>query len=367
MATQQTLLSQLRTVHYADYIDKTIDQIKESNRLLKEKISNLEIEYKNLSESIKSLEIKKKGLETNYEANDKSLAETKEELEVEKDKIQKSLKENDFASIEEVNDILAKTRDIPTVKKEIERFKIHYKTIKNELAILKAKLKNKEFDNAGFDKIKETIRNQKSEIKRIDNEIGGLERMVNQLKNDLITKKKFEEELNKKQIRQEDLKTMRSLFTGSGFVNYVSTVRLQEVVNYANARFIKLTKGSMKLELAGNNSFNIIDFLNGGKPRSIKTLSGGQTFQASLSLALALASIVQQQSKSEQNFFFLDEGFGTQDEESMRLVFNAIKELRKENRTIGLISHVSELKEEINTFLEIEKDDQEGSRILTSW
>lgn len=110
-----------------------------------------------------------------------------------------------------------------------------------------------------------------------------------------------------------------------------------------------------------------MDYLNDGKKRNIKTLSGGQQFQVSLSLALALAGVVQKQNRTSQNFFFLDEGFGTQDEDSLNLVFDSITSLRKENRIVGLISHVAELKEGINAYLEIVNDEKSGSIINKSW
>jgi exonuclease SbcC len=92
-------------------------------------------------------------------------------------------------------------------------------------------------------------------------------------------------------------------------------------------------------------------------------LSGGQMFQASLSLALALSESIQAFAGTEQNFFFLDEGFGTQDKESLRLVFESLKELRKENRVVGLISHVDELQEEIDVCLKVRNDDEIGSLV----
>jgi exonuclease SbcC len=110
-----------------------------------------------------------------------------------------------------------------------------------------------------------------------------------------------------------------------------------------------------------------LDYLNDGKKRNIKTLSGGQQFQVSLSLALALAGVVQKQNITSQNFFFLDEGFGTQDEDSLNLVFDTISSLRKENRIVGLISHVAELKEGINAYLEVLNDEKTGSMIYNSW
>jgi exonuclease SbcC len=157
------------------------------------------------------------------------------------------------------------------------------------------------------------------------------------------------------------------MFKGSGFVNYVSSVYLQNLCQVANERFYKLTRQQMQLEVDDNNNFRVRDFLNNGHVRSVKTLSGGQTFQASLSLALALASSVQQQNQARQNFFFLDEGFGTLDKESLQTVFDTLKLLRHENRIVGVISHVEEMQDEIDMFIKVTRDDEQGSTVQTSW
>ncbi len=101
--------------------------------------------------------------------------------------------------------------------------------------------------------------------------------------------------------------------------------------------------------------------------RSVRTLSGGQTFQASLCLALALADNITHRMGSTQNFFFLDEGFGTLDRDSLALVFETLKQLRKENRIVGVISHVEELQQEIDHSLLVRKDDERGSLVKGSW
>ena len=112
-----------------------------------------------------------------------------------------------------------------------------------------------------------------------------------------------------------------------------------------------------------NNDFEIEDLFNFGKTRHIRTLSGGQIFQASLALALALADSIQALSKTEQNFFFLDEGFGSLDRDSMQEVFNTLKSLRKENRIVGVISHVEEMQQEIDRYLKVTFDSERGSQV----
>ena len=84
-------------------------------------------------------------------------------------------------------------------------------------------------------------------------------------------------------------------------------------------------------------------------------------------MALALAENVKALNQSEQSFFFLDEGFGSLDKESLRVVFDTLKSLRKESRIVGIISHVEEMQHEIDVYLAVTRDRELGSQIRTSW
>jgi len=150
---------------------------------------------------------------------------------------------------------------------------------------------------------------------------------MKQLKADWKSKKELAKQQATLDKRKDNLSTLAKLFRSSGFVNFISSVYLQD---------------------------------------HVKTLSGGQTFQISLCLALALAESIKQQSQSKQNFFFLDEGFGTLDKESLHIVFDTLKSLRKEQRVVGVISHVEELQNEIDVCLNIVKDEERGSLITVN-
>ena len=91
-----------------------------------------------------------------------------------------------------------------------------------------------------------------------------------------------------------------------------------------------------------------------GKSRDIKTLSGGESFKASLSMALGLADIVQAHAGGIQlDTMFIDEGFGTLDPESLDNAIECLIDLQNDGRLVGVISHVAELKERIDARLEI--------------
>ena len=106
------------------------------------------------------------------------------------------------------------------------------------------------------------------------------------------------------------------------------------------------------------------DLFNGGNARGVYTLSGGETFLVSLSLALALSAEICARSLRPIEFFFLDEGFGTLDERLVDTVMDSLFKLKNENFSIGIISHVEELKHRIDRKLTVRKaTEKHGSQI----
>jgi exonuclease SbcC len=116
-----------------------------------------------------------------------------------------------------------------------------------------------------------------------------------------------------------------------------------------------------------DGNFIVKDNLNSGKIRLLKTLSGGQIFQASFCIALALAESINIVNKQSNNFFFIDEGFGSLDKDSLKLVFNTLNTLRYEKRIVGVISHVEDFKREVDISINVNRDKKYGSIIKTSW
>jgi exonuclease SbcC len=104
---------------------------------------------------------------------------------------------------------------------------------------------------------------------------------------------------------------------------------------------------------------------NTGKPRPVATLSGGESFMAALSLALGLSDVVQSYAGGiKLDTLFIDEGFGSLDTESLDAAIKVLMDLQASGRTIGIISHVSELKEQMALRVDVVSS-QTGSRIST--
>ena len=158
--------------------------------------------------------------------------------------------------------------------------------------------------------------------------------------------------------------------TGVSFERYVLGFLLDEVSLFANLRLKEMTRGRYRLRRREDRSdkrkgagldLEVIDGFT-GEARPVQTLSGGETFLASLSLALGLADVVQSRAGGiHLETLFVDEGFGTLDPETLDLAIKALLDLQAGGRLVGIISHVPELKESIDARLAIIPTDK-GSR-----
>ncbi|GAB2557980.1 AAA family ATPase [Spirosoma areae] len=266
----------------------------------------------------------------------------------------------------QVEQILGSNLDVDAEKQRISEYHEKRLGLTNQLLDLEKELAENPFDPVALDTVQNQLRTLRDQKDDLNKAFGQCTNILATLKRQWTEKQAHQQRHDDLDLRRQDLKKMDELFRAQGFVNYVSSVYLKNLCESANDRFFKLTNNQLKLELDEKNNFQVRDFINGGEVRSVKTLSGGQTFQAALSLALALSDNIQHLTKAKQNLFFLDEGFGTLDKDSLQTVFKTLKALRSENRVVGVISHVEELQQEVDTYIRAEASEN-GSRIVRSW
>ena len=152
---------------------------------------------------------------------------------------------------------------------------------------------------------------------------------------------------------------------------YIQMTYFDRIIARANTRLMVMSGGQYELkrrrEAENNRSqsgldLDVTDHYNGTE-RSVKTLSGGESFKASLSLALGLADEIQASAGGVKlDTMFVDEGFGSLDEESLDQALRALASLAEGNRLVGIISHVGELKNRIDKQIVVKKDQSGGSR-----
>ena len=153
---------------------------------------------------------------------------------------------------------------------------------------------------------------------------------------------------------------------------YIQMKYFDRILRRANTRFMVMSDGQYELkrketaESLRTNSgldLNVVDHYNGGE-RDVRTLSGGESFQASLSLALGLSEEIQSSAGGIQlDSMFIDEGFGTLDDDALQKAMDALVRLADGNRMVGIISHVGEQKERIDRQILVKKDRSGGSRV----
>ena len=153
---------------------------------------------------------------------------------------------------------------------------------------------------------------------------------------------------------------------------FVQRQYLEKILYAANRRFLEMSAGQFELrmydlEKAGEGRNHGLDLMVysavTGKVREVRTLSGGESFMAALSLALGMADQIQESSAAiHLDVMFIDEGFGSLDENSRNQAVRVLQEMAGGSKLIGIISHVTELKQEIDDQLIVSKDEN-GSHV----
>jgi DNA repair protein SbcC/Rad50 len=358
-----TLQQQIEILDTIEFTSQSVNQIRLAREDLLKKYRHAETSFQVISDRLKDLQKNHDNISGRLQANREALAGELNSQAKLKTRIEEQFALSDFSSDAEIRNILSHEQDIGNDKKKIADFRQSIAVATKQLSSLQSETADKHYDENIHRQLVNQINTASAEITEKNQQQGKLEGELIKMKSDLLAYTEMNDHMASLTARGEDIKTLKQLFKASGFVNYISTVYLQELCHAANERFYKLTRQKFSLEVTDDNNFQVRDFLNGGKVRNVKTLSGGQTFQAALSLALALADSIQKITESNQNFFFLDEGFGSLDKESLAIVFDTLKSLRKENRIVGVISHVEEMQQEIDNYLKIVLDEERGSII----
>lgn len=275
-------------------------------------------------------------------------------------------------------------KEAGVIQKEAERAAKAYRDARENLAgiqstvnTLKEQLKSlKETDMERIMANKEKSGRDKAELTRKQRE---LDSCISMNKNAASNIRATAETMGDKNKRYSWLKSLSD--TAGGTVpgkdkimleTYVQTVYFDRIINCANSRFMVMSDGRYELrrcKTASNRrvqsglELEVIDHYNGGV-RSVRTLSGGESFMASLSLALGLADEIQKNAGGIQlDTMFIDEGFGSLDDEALSKAVGVLSELSSGNRLVGIISHVGSLQERIDRRITVVRSPMGGSTV----
>ncbi|WP_242946991.1 SbcC/MukB-like Walker B domain-containing protein [Clostridium haemolyticum] len=271
----------------------------------------------------------------------------KERLKEEKNKLNISLKENGFNDVSEVKEYLIDEEILLSIEKEINVFDDEIKNIRNNLKRIQEKLNGSKIESDKWEELNKTKEEIENIIANNLKEVATLQKIMEDLKKDLDNLKTLRIKEKKLQHKLSLLSDLTKLVEGNKFVEFVAMNQLKYIAREASRRLKEITRDRYALEIDLDGNFIIRDDFNGGELRDANTLSGGETFLTSLSLALSLSSQVQLKGNAPLEFFFLDEGFGTLDTDLLDIVMSSLERLHSDRLSVGIISHVEELKNRV--------------------
>jgi len=379
------------TVSFEDvqlFIDEHTVQLKKEEKEISTRIKQLQQQSKHYQELQKMIpQLQQKFTAISEEVSQNQIAQTK--LSVEYEQLQKQVQEitaklKYTSETEAKNRISMITKQILEYQQQINRLESESKLAMDELVYVSAQidmLKGKVSSSI------DEIPNQQKQLKILQTEIENLqvqqEEILKCIHNTEMyesdaqdTKKKIVSESDAYQIkfsRYSSLKELADVAMGNGrsskekitLQEYVQIAYLDRMIHKANERYLSMSNQQYQLvRSAGTKDkrshealdLDVIDFSN-GSIRPVSSLSGGESFIASLALALGMSDEIQSQAGGIQiDTMFIDEGFGTLDQDSLNNAIQTLTNLSGENRLVGIISHVKELKERIHKGIIVTKD-----------
>jgi exonuclease SbcC len=363
-------------IHAVDLVFQDKRQADEKLRQKKERREAIISNYQKLLEEQTKQEhelLKKKTeMETMQREWELFVVERKKKEEI----YQNALKEQGFSSEEEWLLARADEKQKKAWKREIEQVKKEVISSGQSVIELKKQLGGKEKQEESIPK--KMLAKKKEEIEMLSEQQQSME--FRQKKNQEAWEK-LKQKRESWEILEQDYRQIKNLYevangTLAGAVKvdletFVQRQYLKQVLRAANKRFLKMSKGQFELRLKDGKNFDqksnqgldlsVYSYFT-NTDRDIKTLSGGESFMAALSMALGMADIIQGAAGAVRlDMMFIDEGFGALDEQSRQQAVNVLRELSDGKRMIGIISHVTELKEQVNRKLVVEKSG-EGSK-----
>ena len=270
-------------------------------------------------------------------------------------------------------------------KKQYDEYTINIKTLKNRISDLQKQIshtdkqKTPDIDIPMYEKQLEDMKKDRLKLREKENIVD-----IRIANNEKIYKsiERVNEKSEKSEKHYSWLRTLSDTVNGSlsgksriKLETYVQMSFFDRIIMRANTRFMRLTDGQYELKRSDSKDnyknqtgleLDIIDHYN-GTIRSVKSLSGGEAFEASLSMALGMSDEIQSRSGGIQiDTMFIDEGFGSLDDESLSQAVKVLNSLSSSDRLIGIISHVSVLKDRIDKQIVVSKGKTGGSSAVIS-
>ena len=344
-------------------VNKNYQQVQKEYRQLSLEIETIQQDYEKVKN--KYLEIKTKISSLNQQIIQEQ--EIYDELD---NKYHTAL--DAFINEEEFLNLKTQINQISILEKKYQDYLISLKSLNEQIISLENEVKDSTY--VDLSSLSETIKEVNQQLREKNDDLEKL-KIDYSLKEKMIKDiQKINQQLEKDEDTYQRYLDLYNLASGKNnarvsIERYVLATYFENMLIYANVIMKQLSQGRYQLlrkDDAGKGrsqqglELDVFD-QESGNIRSIKTLSGGESFKAALSLALGLSRMVQDYAGGiELNTLFIDEGFGSLDSQSLDQAMNCLMELHHENKLIGIISHVSDLKDRIERQLVVERKQKQS-------
>ncbi|HFE6655435.1 TPA: SbcC/MukB-like Walker B domain-containing protein, partial [Staphylococcus aureus] len=348
-------------------------------------ITNFEVDYKKYVQDVNqhqelSKEIEDKLMQlsqrklieqNNLNHYENQLETYNNDLELNEQSIEMEMSRLNLTDDNDINEIIAWRGEQEELEQKRDTYKKRYHEFEMEIARLESLTKDKELLDS--DKLIDEYELKKGKMNTLIDEYSAVHY---QCQNNIKKTQSIVSHIN---YLNQELKDQQEIFQLAEIVsgknnknltleNFVLIYYLDQIIAQANLRLATMSDNRYQLirrEAVSHGlsglEIDVFD-LHSNKSRHISSLSGGETFQSSLALALGLSEIVQQQSGGiSLESIFIDEGFGTLDQETLETALDTLLNLKSTGRMVGIISHVSELKNRIPLVLEVKSDQYQSS------
>ena len=345
------------------------------------------VEVKKLADSLKQYEADRKEVETSRQASQEQKVAFITEIGALKEQLERMTQDIESLGKDIEQVLAAESLTIDTFKQEFHEFdelpvwKETFSAYVNESLRLTSLLEEVEQNMAAYITVPKEI--SKESVDSLQQELKDLGEAIGTLKSQVIGKEKSIQEISDLEAATKELSERRTFIfgladlanggdtgmKGVSFERYVLGAILEEVLSAANLRLHDMSRGRYRLERSleeggrGARGLDIAVFdAYTGASRPANTLSGGETFLASLGLAMGLADVIQSYAGGiHLDTMFIDEGFGTLDPDTLDVAMETLVALQSQGRLVGIISHVPELQQQIGAHLVVTKTDEGSS------
>ncbi len=327
----------------------------------------------------KDVETKVKSIETEIKTKDKKYneyIEEQEKLQKQQDKFNTLLNsvivdknkffetynnmvsENNINNFTETYSTAYSNEKIKLIKEKSQKLDDELKIIVSSIDKLYKEIGNLDFDkvNEEYNKTKDTLSSKEIEIKRLYEDKSRNEEKLKNLKVTLNYLHENYDAYTKLKTEHDNYTLLNRIVGSKKFVNHLINMRMKRLIDNTNIELSKITDNKYSIGVKDNTEFFVRENTNGKVfERDIKSLSGGETFLYSLCLSLALSRELQNSLGNKNEFYFIDEGFGTLDSEKLHMIYNMLSKLSND-MTIGLITHIPTLRNLIQNKILVGED-----------